>query len=69
VPTSLELSASSSRASPFVWPLAFSFRTNKKPEGAISSVPGVSNIENPERDGTEVNLPPAVIDWLETDAL
>ncbi len=30
---------------------------------------GVSNIENPERDGTEVNLPTVVIDLLETDAL
>ena len=63
------ISSRSSRASSFVWPLASSFRRNEKPEGTISAVPGVSNIENPQRDGTEVNLPTVVINFLETDAL
>jgi hypothetical protein len=31
--------------------------------------PGVSNIENPESDGTEVDLPAVVIHFLETNAL
>jgi hypothetical protein len=62
-------SVSSSRASSFVWPLPSSFRSNEKPEGTTSVFPGVSNIENPESDGTEVNLPTVVIDFLETNAL
>jgi len=64
-----EIGSSSSRASSFVWPLPASVQRNEKPEGAISALPGVSNIENPESDGTEVNLPTVVIDFLETNAL
>src|SRR3990172_8613358 len=64
-----EIGSSSSRASSFVWPLPASIQRNEKPEGAISVLPGVSDIENPESDGTEVNLPAVVIHLLETNAL
>jgi hypothetical protein len=45
------------------------FGRNEKSEGTVSAFLRVSNVENPESDGTEVNLPTAVIHFLETDTL
>ena len=60
-------SASSPRAASFIWPLSWFYHRHEKPEGTISSFFGVSNIENPESDGTEVNFPTAVVYFLEAN--